>query len=283
MAIRIVRGIDRTRNKKVYSYGRLTHPGLGVRKTYMNVRNSPNDGSPFHPMNFGSDLKFWLRGDLGVTTRDSSVVKWECQVSGISFDETGFGDPPTLVAQDSRLNNVATVQFTNSLLTKLSSTGPIISDTWTWLIIGYWDAISDAPNLWQLNYSISPALVAGFLFSRQNYVSSYDQTTIISAQSDDADVDALSGVKAAFLLSQDATGDVNQTTLGYRNVNRRLGATDYVYSPTAIRLDTTLSMSNTYNKLSSIAEVLVISKPISDIFRLSPYIRDRYMIDLLDI
>jgi hypothetical protein len=282
MAIRIVRGIDRSRNKKVYAYGRLAHPGLGVRKTYTHFRDAPTDGTPFEPWGFGSDLKFWLRADLGITTQTSEVLTWKCQASNLNFIKpwTGGGSAPSLISNDSRVNNQPTVEFNNSdeLWNQLSN-GPVITGAWAWLIIGSWTKATIA-NAWEINGGVSSIIGAGFLGTRQIYVTSYDQVNTLSAFNTKASPTNTEDTIGAMMLTQDPTGDLQTTSFGIYSPRVYMPSVTYVSGPTNIKLDGSLTMRNKFGETNAIAEILVISKPISQLYRLTNYVRERYAIDI---
>lgn len=78
------------------------------------------------PLSLGSDLKLWLRSDLGITTVSGKVSNWADQ-SGNGLSVSSTSNRPTYSASDSTINNRPSVQITSA--TWLFGAGTVASGT----------------------------------------------------------------------------------------------------------------------------------------------------------
>lgn len=83
-----------------------------------------------------SDLKLWLRSDLGVTTSGSNVTAWADQ-SGSANNATGpASHQPTLNATDAGYNNRPTIQFASASSQYMTLGSPTPNQPCTLYVVG---------------------------------------------------------------------------------------------------------------------------------------------------
>lgn len=81
---------------------------------------------------YGSDLKLWLRADLGVTLNGGDVSAWANQGTlGGSFDQGTPANQPLFTASDANLNGQPSVTFTGANSDRLVSS--LAASAWNFL------------------------------------------------------------------------------------------------------------------------------------------------------
>lgn len=105
---------------------------------------------------YGSNLKLWLRADLGITLNGGDVSAWANQGNaGGSFDQATAANQPAWTSSDANLNGKPSVTFTAANTDRLVST--LAASAWNFLHDG------TGATLWvvtRLTNSANAALVA---------------------------------------------------------------------------------------------------------------------------
>ena len=78
---------------------------------------------PWAPSDF-TNVQYWWRADLGVTTSGTDVTNWVDQINGLDITQTNAANRPTLIASAATLNGQAVITFNGTTDWLSSKTSP---------------------------------------------------------------------------------------------------------------------------------------------------------------
>ena len=112
--------------------------------SYLN--NPPLPPAPtWDPSDF-TNVKYWWRADLGVTTTGTGVSNWVDQINGLDITQTTDANRPSLITSEATLNNQAAISFNGTSDWLSSKTSPAAVNNTDVSVLNVWRVTSTDPG-----------------------------------------------------------------------------------------------------------------------------------------